>query len=294
MKARLSFALVICVLLATLSFPIAAEQPPMLQATQLDTCEPGQSVTISLSLPDTEIAGGFINVQYDASLLIPVEINLCLQEQTLHMSWADLGGSINVLLDSTQNVKIENAFLHITFATHEEIAPDTYPITCTVPNAASFYALNQDGSTLPLDVQGCTASLHVSAPALPPCPARYLACQETAVCDSSVTVRICALLEQDATLSRGTYGFLCTVTDQDGTRELTLGGSEITDRIEGGGILYTAEELGGNIYTSSLSVSAQGSLRITVTPYVRLDGQILYGGSYVLVYENGIYIQTVS
>ena len=301
MKARLRSTLpcsllILCLLLGTLIFPIHAtdtpEQEIALTLAQAESAQPGQNVTLTLSLPATAIAGGFMTLTYDASLFTLKDISLLQGTDALTLTYHDKGGSINILLDSAHNVQIDGAFLSLTFASSEEIQPGTYPFTCTVPDAASFYALKEDGSTTPLQIGGCQGAVIVTDPPLPPCPARYLACQETNPYDGIILVRLCALVELGATLSRGSYGFVLSLSDANGTQEITLAGSEITDQIEGGGRTYTAQELGGNVFTAALSVPATGEVSITLTPYVRLDGQSLYGGTYTLLYQNGTYVGT--
>lgn len=292
MKARLCFTLLCCILLGTLIFPANADDTPVLIPIQSESAEPGQDIQLTLSLPAIVLAGGFINVQYDAALFSCKQVQLLQATDALTLTYHDKGGSINLLLDAAQNVQLEGAFLCLTFASSEEAQPGTYPVNCTVPDAASFYALAEDGSTTPLQVGGCQGQLTLTSPVLPTAPASYLACQETAPKDGNISVRLCALVAPDAVLSRGSYGFICSVTDTDGTRELTLGGSEITDMIEGGGKTYTASELGGSIYTATLSVCATGTVSITVTPYVCLNGQTLYAGTYTISYQDGVYTAT--
>ena len=74
---------------------------------------------------------------------------------------------------------------------------------------------------------------------------------------------------------------------------LTPTGSALTDQITGGTRTYTSDELGGKIYTATLSIPAEGKVRITLSPYVYLQGQTLFGGSYTLIYQNGVYEKTV-
>lgn len=292
MKTRICFVPILSLLL--LMLPVqAAEEQPALSFVQENACEAGDFVTLTLYLPDAVIAGGFVTIAYDPLLFSMTDISLAEGLDALTLTYHSQNGRLNLLLDAAENVTVANSLLSLTFETSEEIQPGTYPITCTVPDSASFYALNEDGSTAPLHVAGCTGQIEISAPALPTCPARYLACQETNPHDGKVTVRLCALVDTDATLSRGTYGFTCSVTDADGTRELTLGGSEMLALIEGGGQSYRAEQFGGSgIYTSTLQIAAQGAVTVTLTPFVRSDGQTLYGGSYTLTYQNGIYVGT--
>ncbi len=294
MKTRFCCFLICCLLICTMILPTHAGDPLALTLTQTGAAEPGQEITLSLSLPATELAGGFLTLQYDASLFTLANITLLQATDALTLTYHDKGGSINLLLDAVQNVQIEGALLSFCFTSSEEAQPGTYPVNCTVPEDASFYVLAKDGSTSPLYVQGCTAQLTLTAPALPTCPARYLACQETNPHNGSISVRLCALVAPETTLSRGSYGFICAVTDQNGTRELTLGGSDIVSEIDGGGKIYTAEQLGGNIFTAALSVPDTGEVSITVTPYVHLDGVSLYAGTYTLTYRNGVYVGTSS
>lgn len=301
MKARLCYTrlcslLICCLLLGTLILPVYAKDTPeesiTLTLAQADVAQPGQDVTLTLSLPATAIAGGFMTLTYDASLFTLKDISLAKGSDALTLTYHDKGGSINILVDSAQNVQLDGVFLFLTFASSEEIQPGSYAVFCTVPDAASFYALEEDGSTTPLQVGGCQGALTVTDPPLPPCPARYLACQETNPQNGTVSVRICALVESGAALSRDSYGFVVSVSDANGTRETTLAGSEITDQVEGGGKTYTAQELGGSVFTAMLSIPATGEVSITLTPYVRLDGQSLYGGTYRILYQNGTYAGT--
>ncbi len=292
MKNHICLALTVAILFSALLLPVRADKTPALALTQTAQAEPGQDVTLILSLPSAQIAGGFMRFAYDASLFSLKSINLCVKSDALTLTYHHAGGNINILLDAAQNVQIDNALLSLTFTASEEAQPGTYPIICTVPDSASFYMLNDDGTTTPLHVGGCQGLLTLTAPALPTCPARYLACQETNPKDGKITVRLCALVEPDASLSRGTYGFVVAISDADGTRELTLGGSQITDQIDGGGKNYTAAELGGNIYTATLTVPDTGAAAITLTPYVRLDGQTLYAGTYTVYYQDGAYAGT--
>ena len=292
MKLRLCFAMALCMLLCTMILPTYAGDPPILTLTQEATCEPGQPVTLTLSISKVELAGGFFTLEYDASLFTLREIALLQGTDALTLTYKDNGGKINVLLDAAQNVQIDGALLSLTWECSEEAQPGSYPILCTVPESTSFYALAENGDTYPLSVSGCQGTLTLSAPALPTCPARYLACQETNAKDGSFYVRMCALADPNATLASGSYGFVVSVTDRDGTRELTLEGSELLEQIEGGSNVYTADALGGSIYTAEISVPAKGSVTITLSPYVRINGQTLYAGSYTLHYENGIYTGT--
>ena len=292
MKARLCIILSIIFLLSALILPASAGEGLALQIEQLQPCEPGQSLTMSLSLPDTAIAGGFLCIQYDASLLTLTNLSLADGCEDLTLTYAQKDGKINVLLDAEQNVPIFGTLLYLSFQTNEEIQPGTYPVTCTVPDPASFYALEEDGSTRPLDAQGCSGYVTINTPVLPPCPVRYLACQETAVIDGKVRVRLCALVPDGTSLSLGSYGFTLTVTDPSGTRNQEQSGSKLTEQIDGGSQTYTAKELGGSIYTLILEISAQGKTEITLAPYAKVDGQTLYGGSYTVTYLDGIYVGT--
>ena len=292
MKAHLCYFLICCLFLGTMLLPISAGDTPALTLEQTQTAEPGQDVTLTLSLPDLTLAGGFMTLTYDASLFTLKNISLLQATDALTLTYHDKGGSVNILLDSAQNVHIESALLSLTFACSEEAQPGTYAVTCTVPDAASFYALNEDGSTTPLQIGGCHGQIVLTDPPLPPCPVRYLACQETNPSNGKIHVRLCALVDSGAALSRGSYGFSCAVTDIDGTRELTLGGSDTTDHIEGGGKTYTADQLGGSIFFATLTVPATGDVSITLTPYVSMDGQILYAGTYAVFYQNGTYTGT--
>ena len=292
MKTRICFVLLCSLLLSVLILPIGADSPLQLSFTQTNNARPGQDVTLTLSLPAVTLAGGFLTLTYDASLFTLLDITLLQVDDALTLTRHDQKGKVNILLDSACNVQIEGALLSLTFASSEEIQPGSYPFTCTVPDAASFYALNDDGSTVPLAVDGCQAIITVTDPPLPPCPVRYLACQETNAVNDQFTVRLCALVEPDATLSRGSYGFVLAVTDADGTREVTLAGSEITNQIDGGGKIYTAEELGGSFYTAKLTVPATGVVSITLTPYASTGDQTLYAGTYTVIYTNGEYTRT--
>ena len=292
MKLRICCALLICLLLSALILPISAGDPPTLHLTQERQAEPGQPVTLILSLSETALAGGFFTLQYDASLFLLTDITLLQATDTLNLTYQDHGGKINILLDAAQNVTLDGAFLSLTFDCSEETQPSAYPVICSVPQSSSFYALAEDGSTYALHVDGCQGALTLTEPALPSCPARYLACQETDPKDGKISVRLCALVAPDATLSRGSYGFVISITDPEGTRELTLGGSELLTEIEGGGNTYFAAELGGNLYTAALSIPAPGEVTITLSPYVRQNGQTLYAGSYTLHYTDGVYVST--
>lgn len=293
MKARLCFVLSVCILLVTLALPVAAGDPPALQIEQAQPCEPGQSVTLSISIPTVTLAGGFISLQYDRSLFFLTDVSLAAANDILTLTYADQGGDIRILLDGAQNAEVSGQLITLTFATIEEIQPGSYPVTCTVPDDASFYALLEDGSTTPLYVSGCQGQITVSQPTLPPCPARYLACQETDPADGNVRVRICAVLDEQFTPAKDSYGFCYAIEQNGNVQELTVGGSDITDTLDGGGYTYTAAELGGRIFTATLTVPASGEVRITVTPYVVTEQQTLYAGSYTLVYIDGIYSHTL-
>lgn len=294
MRSKICFILICSLLLSILILPIQAGDTPSLVLTQTEAVQPGQDVTLTLSLPATTLAGGFITLDYDASLFTLKAVTLLQADDALTLTYHDQNGSVNLLLDSAQNVQIEGALLSLTLACSEEIQPGKYALTCTVPNAASFYMLQDDGSTLPIQMEGCHGNIVIMDPPLPPCPVRYLACQETNPIDGYITVRLCALVAPEVTLSRGSYGFVISVTDADGTRELTLAGAQITDQIEGGDKLYTAAELGGSFYTSTLSVPSKGEVLITLTPYAGLNGQTLYAGTYTITYQNGTYTGTLS
>ncbi len=298
MKARLCLILTLCLLFSFFLPSSAQEQDATqseqipLQALQTESCEPGGTITLHLSLPEMDLAGGFLTLEYDTSLFTLKSISLLQATELLTLTYKDHGGSIRILLDSAQNAHVSGAFLALSFESNEEIQPGAYKMTCTVPDAASFYALAEDGSTYPLHVSGCATDVIITAPILPECPAKYLACQETNPANGQFLVRICALVAPDATLSRGSYGFTCTVTDADGVRELTLAGSALVDQIEGGDEIYTAEALGGRIYTATLTLPCTGEVRIFITPYVRVQDQILYAGTYTLLYRDGAYIGT--
>lgn len=303
MKARARILCTLCLILTlcslcSLSLPSSAQDDATqsdlipLQAQQTESCEPGGILTLHLSLPEIDLAGGFMTLEYDASLFTLKSISLLQATELLTLTYKDHGGSIRILLDSAQNAHVSGAFLALCFTSNEEIQPGAYKMTCTVPDAASFYALAEDGSTYPLHVSGCATDVIVTAPILPECPARYLACQETNPANGQFLVRICALVAPDATLSRGSYGFTCTVTDAEGVRELTLGGSALANQIESGDEILTAQTLGGSIYTATLTLPCTGEVRVVVTPYVRVQDQILYGGTYTVLYRDGIYIGT--
>lgn len=293
MRVRVCLALFLSLfLLITPAHAVQAEGDDSLQLVQDNACLAGELVELSLVLPETELAGGFVTLEYDPLLFRLTDVFLTQENEALTLTYHNQNGKLNLLLDAAQNVTVSGKFLTLTFLASEEIQPGTYPLACTVPDPASFYRLDEDGSTHALDILGCEAQIEISAPVLPSCPARYLACQETNPADGNIKVRLCALVDAEASLSRGTYGFTCTVTDQNGTRELTLGGSEILNGIEGGGKLYTAQSLGGQLYTATLQVCSQGNAQITIAPFVRVDGQTLYGGAYTVFYQNGVYVRT--
>ena len=304
MKARVRILCFLCLILTlcslcSLSLPSSAQEQDAtqsnlipLQAQQTESCEPGGTLTLHLSLPEMDLAGGFMTLEYDTSLFTLKSISLLQATEISTLTYKDHGGSIRILLDSAQNAHISGAFLSLCFASNEEIQPGAYKMTCTVPDAASFYALAEDGSTYPLHVSGCATDVIITAPILPECPARYLACQETNPANGQFLLRICALVAPDATLSRGSYGFACTVTDTDGVRELTLAGSALADQIQSGDEILTAEKLGGSIYTATLTLPCTGEVRVSVTPYVYLGDHILYGGTYTVLYRDGAYIGT--
>lgn len=293
MRVRVCLALFLSLfLLITPAHAVQAEGDHSLQLVQDNACRAGELVELSLVLPETELAGGFVTLEYDPLLFRLTDVFLTQENEALTLTYHNQNGTLNLLLDAAQNVTVSGKFLTLTFLASEEIQPGTYPLICTVPDPASFYRLDENGDTHALDILGCEAQIEISAPVLPSCPARYLACQETNPADGNIKVRLCALVDAEATLSRGTYGFTCTVTDQNGTRELTLGGSEILTGIEGGGKLYTAQSLGGQLYTATLQVCSQGNAQITIAPFVRVDGQTLYGGAYTVFYQNGVYVRT--
>ena len=291
MKNILCIFLSLCALLA-LTVVATAQNPPTLRLEQVAACEPGQEMTVTLYISEAEIAGGFVCIQYDASLFTLTKTELLQATDSLTMTYSDKAGKLNILLDGVLNAAVSGQLIALHFATSEEIQPGSYPITCTVPDAAAFYALDENGTALPLDVQSCHGELQISAPVLPPCPARYLACQETAVTDGTFALRLCALAEDASAISDGSYGFVISITDDKGTRELKEQGSAFTDQIDGGGKIYTAQELGGSIYTVTLTLAAQENTVIVVTPYVHLADSTLYAGSYTLTYRNGIYVGT--
>ena len=293
MKIRLFSIFFTILLLVTLILPISAGDPPALVIEQKALCEPGQEMTLTLSLSDIQIAGGYLILHYDHTLFSLTDISLLQQTDALTLTYAQDENSIYILLDAAQNVHIDGAFLSLSFSCSEETQPDIYSFNCTVPADTSFYALYEDGSTYPLYVTGCSADLTVNTPILPTCPAQYLACQETIAQNGNVRVRVCARVENGTSLLDNTYGFVCSITDQNGTRDLVLIGDEIVDQIDGGGYTYTASELGGSIYTTTLDIPDQDTVTIIISPFVRMDGQMLYGGSYTLIYQDGIYVQTL-
>lgn len=268
----------------------AADNTPALGWAQEDTVTAGGTVTLTLTLSQSELAGGFLQLEFDHSLLTLEQIALSPAAEDLNLSWADVDGHVNLLLDGVRNVRVDGALLILTFCTSEEIQPGSYEIICTVPNTASFYTLDADGTALPLDVSSCTALLTVTDPPLPPASVRYLACQETAARDDQFSVRLCAAAEYDLS---GLYGFSVLVTDADGTRELTLGGSALLREIDGGGQTYSAEQMEiFALYTSTLSLSARGEVTMSVTPYNTNGDVTLYGGTYTIVYRDGIYVSS--
>lgn len=283
----LSLALSLCTLSVT-----AADNTPSLDWVQEASVTPGGTVTLTLTLSQAELAGGFLQLEFDHALLTLEQITLSPAAEDLNLSWADVDGHVNLLLDGVRNVQVDGALLTLTFCTSEEIQPGSYEIFCNVPNAASFYALDADGNALPLDLASCTALLTVTDPPLPPAPVRYLACQETATRDGQFSVRLCAAAERELS---GHYGFSVLVTDADGTRELTLGGSALQEEIDGGGQTYTAGQMEiFALYTSVLSLPAQGEVTLSVTPYLTEGDVTLYGGTYTIVYQNGIYVSSAS
>lgn len=265
----------------------AADNTPTLGWVQEDTVTPGGTVTLMLTLSQAELAGGYLQLQFDHALLTLEKIALAPAAEELNLSWADMDGHVNLLLDGVRNVSVDGTLLTLTFCTSEEIQPGSYEIACIVPDPASFYALDGDGNALPLDLASCTALLTVTDPPLPPAPVRYLACQETAARDGQFSVRLCAAAERELT---GHFGFSVLVTDADGTRELTLGGSALLAEIDGGGQTYTAGQMGSfALYTSVLTLPAQGEVTLRVTPYLTEGDVTLYGGTYTVVYQDGVY-----
>ena len=204
MKKFLCIFLSLCTLLA-LTVIATAQNPPALYLEQAGVCEPGQEISIAVCISDTEIAGGFISVQYDASLFVLKKVELLQAADALSMTYASKDGTLNVLLDGVQNIAVSGQLIILTFAASEEIQPGSYPISCTVPDAASFYALDESGTALSLDVQGCQGELQITAPVLPPCPARYLACQETAVVGGTFALRLCALVADASAICRSFF-----------------------------------------------------------------------------------------
>lgn len=287
---RLSLFAALTLLLCTL--PIhAGAQELTLGWEQAAPVTPGQELSLVLSLPGTDIAGGFIQVSYDATLFTPIAVSLAQNIDILELTWAQKNGYINILLDAAHNVSISGELLILHFALAEEIQPGTYDFVCSVPDVASFYSLADHGSALPLAVTGCVATVAVTDPPLPPSPVRYLACQEASPADGTFSVRLCAAAENSDALVH--YGFLLSITDAQGDRELTVRGSALTDQISGGGNLYTADELGIDaMYTAMLTLAAEGEARITVTPYATVGDQTLYGGTYTIVYCDSCYITT--
>ncbi len=288
MKKPIGFlCLLLALSLSLLTLSVTAADPLALGWVQTDAVTPGGTVTLTLTLPTTELAGGFLQLYFDQSLLTLEQITLSPAAEDLNLSRADVDGHVNLLLDGVRNVHVDGALLTLTFSTSEEIQPGSYEIACTVPNAASFYALDDDGNALPLDVSSCTALLTVTDPPLPPAPVRYLACQETAARDGQFSVRLCAAAQRELS---GLYGFSVLVTDAEGTRELTLGGSALLEEIDGGGQTYTAGQMEiFALYTSVLTLPAQGEVTLTVTPYAAEGDTVLYGGTYTIVYLDGIY-----
>ena len=290
------FGKILCLIIA-LSLSLCALPPsvgaesPALGWEQADTVVPGESVTLVLSLPETEIAGGFITVSYDPTLLTLDAVTLADGLDGLTLTYARKNGTLNILLDAVQNVPVSGTLLTLTFTTAEEIAPGSYEITCTVPDAASFYSLSEDGTALPLDIGGCVATVTVTDPPLPPAPVQYLACQETEARDGIFSLRICAATNAPDTFSD--YGFVCLVTDSEGSHTPTLDVSTLVNAIAGGGQVYIAKDIGYTaLYCASMTLSAVGEVRIAVTPYAKVGDQILYGGTYTLVYRDGCYVKT--
>lgn len=284
--------LVLSLSLSLFVFPIGlGAQSPSLDWEQTESPTPGGTATLVLRLPLSEIAGGFISVDYDPALMTLDTVTLADGLEDLTLSYAGNDGKLNILLDAVQNVQIADALLALSFTTAEEIAPGTYPITFSVPDAASFYALAEDGTAIPLAMGGCVANVTVTDPPLPFAPVHYLACQDAEVRDGTFSVRICAATDTPDALSH--YGFICLITDAEGTRELTFAGSEMTDAIDGGGQTYTAAQLGyAAIYSAALTLNAASEVRIAVTPYAKMGDQTLYGGTYTVIYRDSCYIKT--
>lgn len=272
--------------LATLSFGAAADSPA-LGWEQTDAVTPGEAVTLDLTLPKTELAGGFLQLSFDSTLLSLETVTLSPAAQALTLTRAEVDGHVNLLLDGLQNVTVDGTLLSLTFRTSEEIQPGAYEITCTVPDPASFYALDGEGNAHALQLASCTALLTVTDPPVAPSPVRYLACQETDVRNDTFSVRLCAAAERDLS---GRYGFSVLITDPTGSRELTLGGSALCEAIEGGGQEYTASQMQTfALYTSALTLDARGEVTLKVTPFLTDGETTLYGGTYTIVYLDGVY-----
>lgn len=287
---------ILCVIL-TLSLSLCAlplgtgAQNATLLWEQTGTVTPGEAVTLQLSLPDTELAGGFFTLSFDPLLFTLDQITLAPGLEALTLTYAAKDGKLNVLLDAAQNVPVSGALLTLTLKTAEEIAPGTYGMSCTVPDAASFFALDADGTALPLEIGGAMATVTVTDPPLPPAPVRYLACQETAVQNEAFSLRLCGATDAPDSLEH--YGFICLITDAQGEKELTVHGSELTDSITGGGRTYTADALGcAALYTATLTLQGEGEVQVRVTPFAKVGDQTLYGGTYTVVYQDGCYQKT--
>ena len=284
--------LILTVLLALAVLPIASgAQEITLAATQQGTAQPGDPVTLTISLPELTMAGGFLSITYDPMLFTLDSLTLSEQAQGLTLTRADKDGKLNILLDAAENVTLSGALLTLTFITAEEIAPGAYQMSCTVPDAASFYALDENGNALPLQVGGCTLNLTVTDPPLPPAPVRYLACQEGAPRQNAFSVRLCATAGTQNALSD--YGFLCLVTDENGTRELRLAGSALQNSVDGGGQTWTAAQFGADaLFCSELTLCATGTATVCVTPFATVGEHTLYAGSYTVTYLDGTYVKT--
>ena len=66
MKPYICLALTISILFSALLLPTRADETPTLTLTQTAQSEPGQDVTLILSLPVAQIAGGCMRFSYDA------------------------------------------------------------------------------------------------------------------------------------------------------------------------------------------------------------------------------------
>lgn len=284
--------LILTVLLSLAILPVASgAQEITLAATQQGTAQPGDPVTLTISLPELTLAGGFLSITYDPMLFTLDSLTLSEQAEGLTMTHADKGGKLNVLLDAAENVTLSGELLTLTFITAEEIAPGNYQMSCTVPDVASFYALDESGTALPLQVGGCTLNVTVTDSPLPTAPVHYLACQEGAPLQNAFSVRLCAAVNTQSALSD--YGFLCLVSDASGTRELRLAGSALQDSVDGGGQTWTAVQLDANaLFCAELTLCATGTATICVTPFATLGEHTLYAGSYTITYLDGTYVKT--